>query len=259
MNTRSCLARVPLALLLLATAACGHVVTQVELDRMTNTTYPQPELRDGETWDLFKIYQPQGILLGLDTSQTNIARLAGGDPSDPDNDFLDDGELDNLAAANRTLAVGPTSAQCGGIGFIPEGTCVTNRLYGIVTDHWYEKPDGTQSITILGVMWDSSLRSSFAMFYRHSTVNSDNGKYLRSVSHEIGHSFNLHHEDGNGSNDIMNQTGVVGDTYVYTFDTSSSGHLRDHNPRDCTRPGTGRFDEVDPDHTVHSWVTATCN
>ena len=34
------------------------------------------------------------------------------------------------------------------------------------------------------------------MFYRNTAVSTNPAKYLRSAAHEIGHAYNLHHEDG---------------------------------------------------------------
>ena len=84
-------------------------------------------------------------------------------------------------------------------------------------------------------------RSAFVTLYKNSVVSTDNGKYLRSTAHEIGHAFNLNHCDGDGSTTIMNQTGTVGDTYSYEFSSDSLDHLQDHD-RDSVWPGIGPRD-----------------
>ena len=97
-------------------------------------------------------------------------------------------------------------------------------------DHFRERNDGVRKTTTLGRMYDPTLRSAFVGFWKNSTVNSDNAKFLRSTAHEVGHAFNVSHCDGDGSTTIMNTTGTVGDTYTYLFSASSLDHLQ-----------TGRF------------------
>jgi hypothetical protein len=112
---------------------------------------------------------------------------------------------------------------------------------------------------LLGRMWRTDNRSAFAMFHKNGTIQGDGAKYLRSAAHEIGHAFNLHHEDGDGSTTIMNQTGVVGDSFVFEFSDNSETHLEDH-PDDCSFPGVGTFGSVNAEHAGwHGSVTATCS
>ena len=140
--------------------------------------------------------------------------------------------------------------------------CTRYHLYGVVTDHYYEYDDGTCGTGIMGIMYDSDdtgNRGAFAVFYKNNTINNNGAKYLRSAAHEIGHAFNLHHSDGDGSTTVMNQTWVVGDTFVYEFSDQSETHVDDH-PDNCRYPGTGSFTSVNEEHAGwHGGVSAPCD
>lgn len=217
---------------------CTVISTDLEYDRMTGTTYPPDQTVAGTTYNLTVIFTGAGKLLIVDEDDTNIAALAG--------NFITEAELDALESANRSSPVSSTTTE----------SAVKYYLYGIVVDHYYEYDDGTQSTGIMGIMWADD-RRAFANFYKNSTISGDPGKFLRSAAHEVGHGFNMHHSDGDGSTTIMNQTGVVGNTYTYTFSLTSQGHLDDH-PDECIYPGMGTFGDINLAHTSHGWTTTSC-
>ena len=125
-------------------------------------------------------------------------------------------------------------------------------------NHWFEENNGTRDQNLLGKMWATTNRRAFANFYRNSVNNSDGARFLRSTAHEIGHAFNLHHEDGDGKTDIMNQTGVVGTSYVFAFvAAASTDHLSNHDAN-CRWPGMSQFGAVHTNHANHGWSSATC-
>jgi hypothetical protein len=223
----------------------GCVTTHLEYDKMSGTSFPPEQTVDGDTVTLSSIYAKAGKLLVVDENDTEIAALAG--------DSISDAELDSVEADNRSSPVDPSSRSCG--FWIFRGTCTTYYLYGIVVNHFGEDSAGNKSTSLLGRMWTTGNRRAFVNFYKNSTVSGDGGKYLRSAAHEIGHGFNLHHEDGDGVKTIMNQTGVVGDSYVYEFSSTSLNHLKNH-PAHCVFPGTGTFLSCVPDHEDH--VTEDC-
>lgn len=246
---------IPLAPILML-AACTS--TQIEYDRMTGTTFPPAQTVGGKTVTIPSIYGTEGYAVAINEDQTNIAALTGAiNPLDPNEyDYITEAELDNLETANRSVAVDKTSHSCG--WWIFKGTCTQYFIYGVVVDHYYEEADGTRSTTTMGIMWTSN-RRGFANFYKNTTVSGDGGKYLRSAAHEVGHAFNLHHEDGDGSSDIMNQTSVVGSTYVYQFlAAASTNHLKDH-PTQCKMPGQSTFGAVHTGHADHGITTDTCS
>ena len=248
-----------LAPLILAFSLSGCASVYVEYDRMTNTAFPPAQTVNGQQVTLSTIYASEGYLLGVHEDQTNIAALTGpANPSDPNQyDFITEAELDTVEQANRTVSVAPASFICFNRGFFPTW-CTTYYVYGIVANHFYEDNDGVRSQTTMGIMWASTNRRAFANFYRNGTVNSDGAKFLRSTAHEIGHAFDLHHGDGDGSTDIMNQTGVVGNNYVFRFVAAASkNHLKDHDKK-CVWPGISAFGAVHTDHTDHGITTAKC-
>jgi hypothetical protein len=249
--------RLVLALSALGLGGCSSVY--LEYDRMTGTSYPPAQTVDGKQVTLASIYASEGYWLRVQEDQTGIAALTGpANPSDPNQyDYITEAELDTVEQANRSIPVAPSSYVCFDRGFFPMW-CVTYHLYGIVVNHFYEDNDGVRSQGTMGIMWASTNRRAFANFYRNTTVNSDGAKFLRSTAHEIGHAYDLHHGDGDGSTDIMNQTGVVGNNYVFRFVAAASkNHLKDHD-KQCVWPGLGPFGAVHTGHSDHGITTAKC-
>lgn len=216
----------------------GCTSVRLEYDRMTGTAFPAPVTRSGEEVTFTSIYLQGDILLTVMEDDTSIAALTGpADPTDPDQyDYITTAELETLEAANRSNPVGQVTWECG--FWIFRGTCTRYHVYGIVVNHYRETDSGARDTTLMGLMYDAVERSAFTNFYRHNTVRTDNGKYLRSAAHEVGHTFNLNHCDGDGSTTIMNQTSVVGDSYTYEFSANSLDHLQNH-VRAAVWPGIG--------------------
>jgi hypothetical protein len=251
-NPRTCLVILMVGAL---PAVSGCVATNLEFDRMTGTAFPGQQTLDGDDYTLGSIYVDAGHLLVVNEDETNIPALGSADLVG--GQCITNAELDSLESDHRSSQVGPASFECG--WWIFKGSCTRYQLYGIVVNHFGTDSSGSScSTSLLGRMWSTDQRQAFAMFYKNTTVSGDGQKYLRSAAHEIGHAYNLHHEDGNGSTTIMNQTGTVGDSFDYTFSTASQSHLDDH-PDDCRFPGTGSFYSVHTSHAAHSYVTTGCN
>lgn len=211
---------------------------RVEYDRMTGTAFPQSETVDGEEVTLTSIYLQGSILLTVMYDDTGIAPLTGPfDATDPNQyDYITPAELETVELANRGSAIGKEEWSCN--WWILKFTCSRYHVYGIVVDHYYESLAGARSTSTMGLMYTSANRRSFANYYKNSINNSNNAKYLRSTAHEIGHTFNLNHCDGDGSTTIMNQTGTVGDTFTYEFSSASLDHLQNHDKL-AVWPGIG--------------------
>ena len=226
-------------------ALTGCVSAELEYDRMTGTAFPQPETVDGREVTLTSIYLQGNLLLGVDEDDTDIAPLTGPpNPMDPNQyDYITTAEIETLELANRQSGIAEDSWPCS--FWIFEGTCTRYHVYGIVVDHYQEEDDGTRDENAMGWMYAPGDRSAFVNYYKHSVNNSDNGKYLRSTAHEVGHAFNTNHCDGDGSTTIMNTTGTVGDVYTYEFSATSLDHLQDHD-RDSVWPGIGSRDYACP-------------
>lgn len=243
--------------LVLSTVACTS--TRIEYDRMTGTAFPAPQTRNGATVTIPWIYGNEGYAVIVAEDETNIAALTGPpNPADPTQyDFITESELDALETAHRASPVDQTSWICWNKGVVPS-YCHQYHIWGVVVNHFYESPSGSRSTGTMGIMWTADNRRSFANFYRNTTVSGDAGKFLRSAAHEIGHAFNLHHEDGDGSTDIMNQTGVVGSTYVYDFvAAASTDHLANHD-KACVWPGQSHFAATHTSHADHGYNSGTC-
>ncbi|WP_193369318.1 hypothetical protein [Pelagibius marinus] len=235
-----------LAAALLASACTA---TNLEFDRMTGTAFPQDQTVSGDTVNLESIYLDAGRLLIVQEDDINIAPLTGATGT-PQN-CISNAELDSLMSANRSSQIGVVTYPCG---LNNAATCTRYQVYGIVVDHFGRSGgSGACSTTLIGRMWRTGDRSAFAIFYKNNTVQTNGMKYLRSAAHEIGHALNLHHDDGDGSQTIMNQTSVVGNSFTFEFSTQSQTHLDDH--RDvCANAGTGGFGEVNATHA--GWTGA---
>lgn len=226
----------------------GCITTHLELDRMTGTAFPPHEVvRDGGTHSLGSIYVKAGHILVVEEDESDIAPLEG--------DCISNAELDALETSRRQSQVLPSSMPCTVLGV--ERTCTRYQVYGVVVNH-FGMSNGACNEGLLGRMWTTDNRRAFAMFYRNTTVSTDNAKYLRSAAHEIGHAYNLHHEDGDGVSSIMNQTGVVGNNFKYEFSANSKTHLSKH-PAQCKFPGTGVFYDCVTEHSGwHGDIQLAC-
>jgi hypothetical protein len=256
MNRRQALPWIALAAL--ATVS-GCISTRIEYDRMAGTAFPPDQTVGGKTVTIPSIYATESYLVGVSQDETNIAALTGpNNPADPNQyDYITEAELNTLESGHRSTPVAKTSWICFNLGIVPTW-CTEYHIYGIVVNHYSEDDNGVRDKSVMGLMWADDNRRAFTNYYRNATVSGDGGKYLRSAAHEIGHAFNLHHPDGDGSTDIMNQTGVVGNNYVYQFVAAASkNHLKDH-PDQCKYPSLSAFGAVHTNHVDHGYTTATC-
>lgn len=234
---------------LLTTTAC--VTTNLEFDRMTGTAFPQAQTVGGSTVSLQSIYADSGKVVAVQEDDTNIAPITDGAGSQKQ--CITNAELDNLMAANRGTQIAPASFSCG--FWIFKTTCTRYHAYGIVVDHFATNSLGNCKTSTIGRMWRSADRSGFAIFYKNSVPPGNAEQYLLTTAHELGHAFNLHHEDSDGSRSIM--TGIIDSTYDFEFSSESETHLDSH-PDECVYPGTGSFFSVHTSHEKHSYVDQDC-
>ncbi len=204
----------------------------VEFDRMVGTTFPTAQFVNGSSVDINSIYLDAGFRVSVEEDDTNIAEL-----NLPQNDCISDAELDAIENSHRSSPLFPSMW--------------TYYLYGVVVNHYGEVLDACSPNWVLGKMWNHHTRSAFAIFYLHSSIQAGSPEYLRTTVHEIGHALNLHHEDGDGSTTIMNQTGDLDeDNWVFEFSADSVDHLQNH-PNQCKYPGAvggAFFQWVTPAH-----------
>ncbi len=88
---------------------------------------------------------------------------------------------------------------------------------------------------------DAEIRSGFAVFV-NTIANMNNNVptiqgYLRTAAHELGHALNLLHEDGDGSQTLMTQTGFLQTTWDYRWSNRSFVHFN-HHPLERIQPST---------------------
>lgn len=195
----------------------------LEFDRMTGTTFPPQHMVNGQPVTLETIYDDAGIKLTVEEDDTNIQPL-----NIAEDDCISDAELATLENGHRHLSLFPTAA-------CPFQFCNTYHLYGAVVDHYGEVLDACVPEFILGKMWQGHTRSAFAIFYRMNTIQTSGPEYLRTTAHEIGHAFNLHHSDGDGTSIMTQSDDLVGEP-VYRFSDQSKDHLANH-PAQCKFPG----------------------
>ena len=208
-----------------ASALCCILASCVslEFDRMTGTTFPPQQMVNGQPVNLETIYSAAGIKLDVQEDDTAIQPL-----NIAEDDCISDAELTTLENGHRHLSLFPTS-------ICPLQVCNTYHLYGIVVNHYGEILDACIPEFVLGKMWQGHTRSAFAIFYRTNTIQTSGAEYLRTTAHEIGHAFNLHHSDGDGTS-IMTQTDDLEGEPVFAFSDQSREHLENH-PAQCKFPG----------------------
>ncbi len=195
----------------------------LEFDRMTGTAFPSQQLVNGQAVTLETIYNDAGIKLTVEEDDTAIQPL-----NIAEDDCISDAELTTLENGHRHLSLFPTAA-------CPFQFCNTYHLYGAVVNHYGEVLDACVPEFILGKMWQGHTRSAFAIFYRMNTIQTNGLAYLRTTAHEIGHAFNLHHSDGDGTSIMTQSDDLLGDP-VYRFSDQSKDHLQNH-PAQCKFPG----------------------
>jgi hypothetical protein len=195
---------------------------ELEFDRMVGTAFPPAHMVNGQAVTLESIYNEAGIRLSVEEDETNIAQLPSVDSC------INEAELSSLEYEHRHLSLFPSSA-------CPFAFCNTYHLYGVVVNHGFELLGACVPGFVLGVMWETHTRSAFAIFYEDTDLATNPGEFLRTTAHEIGHAFNLHHSDGDGTS-IMTQTSQLTDEPVYQFSDRSLDHLQNH-PGTCKYPG----------------------
>jgi hypothetical protein len=164
----------------------------LEIDQMQGTSLPPSVTIDGIEYNLQKAFRDAGIdFVKSSGDQVNLDT-----PFDNDGEYSD-GELENMMNSfsnrRRGLSAGDTNLYA----------------YLLIVNGF-----STRGKATLGVMFDSNRREGTAVFY--SAVRTNPYFFLRTTIHEIGHQFNLHHEDasseiiGNKRKfSIMNQTQTI--------------------------------------------------
>lgn len=96
-----------------------------------------------------------------------------------------------------------------------------------------------------GVMFDSDRRSGAAVFLKaikEAGFDPWPPLLIRTMAHELGHVFNLAHEDGTGARDIMNSQGLTPDQLASPeLSERNRGHLLSHEEKSVCPDTDVRF------------------
>lgn len=213
----------------------------IEIDRMSGTTFPPELIINGQNVTVANVYFNSGILVSVDEDESNIPLLPI-----PDSQCISDAELDALEAGHRDSPLFPTGN--------------VYHLYTAIVNHYGELLDVCSPGWLTGKMWAGHTRSALAIFYLHDSIQPGSDEYLRTTIHEIGHALNLHHQDGD-PNTIMTQSDDV-ENPVFEFSADSLDHLQNH-PAVCKYPGAvggAPFTWVTNEHAAwHGQTAPNCN
>ncbi len=207
----------------------------LEIDKMTGTEFPPTNVNfEGRNHSLTTIFQDAGIDLDIVEDEMDIPDTFGTQ--------FTSAELLSLMRAHQSVQVSGNRMSAY-LVIVPEFT----------------SPD------VLGIMFDSANRIGCAVFHNTTFIRNDERAFLRTTAHELGHQFNLHHEDGTTiqggpvtKRTIMNQTRLVSPwptAISYEFSDNSKKHLTEH-PEDNVKPGGSSFYDCNQEHSNwHSGVT----
>jgi hypothetical protein len=214
----------------------------LEIDKMNGTPFPPDNVPHGsQTHGLRDIFSQAGIMLDVRLDESDIPDLAG-----PDGVYTD-AELDNLMTFHRN----PNFQEIQG----------KMSAYIVVATRYHREG-------VLGVMFDSQQRLGCAVFYEHSLIHNDQLAFFRTTAHELGHEYNLHHEDGvpymeNGVEkySLMNQTKKIQESQSgwplgigFKFKDREILHMSTHEIIHV-KPGGNRFYECNSEHeSWHQWI-----
>jgi len=237
------------AIPMLATAMSCRVCT-VELDRMADTAFPEQEVvRAGQQYRLESIFARVGIPLVVEHDEIDIPSLNLAPESLGEDRFYFQSELDTLQKQHRRVPVDPIPTQC--VLTVANGwrpICTRHFVHGMTVNGWWEDAaNGEVYRSVAGGVFNA-VRTTFFIFYLNDSISSDPVKYFRTVAHEIGHTFNLHHEDAVPGITLMEQTkGLDDDHWKLEFSDTSVKHLVTH-PAECVWPGPWSNYLIAPDH-----------
>jgi hypothetical protein len=211
----------------------------LEVNRMKNTKLPSLVTIDSITYNLYKIYEDIGIKFLVDDIEINS-------PPGDDNVYSLE-ELENVMVKNSHRTFHSNGKP---------------YAYLLICNGMASDDAGLPNPTGLGVMF-SRYREGTAVFYGNSRIQNNPSFFLRTTVHELGHQFNLHHDDatskiisGIRKFSIMNQTGTIQNSpalpddpqvvdnpidYIgFFFGDLESNHLRNH-PSEFVNPGGSLF------------------
>jgi hypothetical protein len=203
----------------------------LEIDRMEGTEVPPSITTDNQTYDITSIFQNTGLEI-IPTIEEKLIPTSG-------IELFSDAVLEKFmkSFSNRHKNIDGKIANTDLFAYL----LIVNGI-------------SARGSTVLGVMFDGKKREGTAVFYGNPTIRNDPYFYLRTTVHELGHQFNLHHEDATSNIisdkrkfSIMNQTRTImnspesnqdnpSENIGYFFGDLEIKHLIEH-PREHVKPG----------------------
>jgi hypothetical protein len=171
----------------------------LEIDKFQGTPFPPKTINiEGKEYSMENIFLDADLKIVIRTQETDIVDLVGGQDG-----AYSEPELDNLMLDHRLRSDNGDNMSAYLI--------IVNGLYD-PQDPENPGPDrGT-----LGIMFNRRQRLGTSVFYGADMIRSDEYAFFRTTIHELGHQFNLLHEDATSYSDnesrrftIMNQTWVM--------------------------------------------------
>lgn len=215
----------------------GCISAQLELDKMTNTSFPPdryvPPGASGpdDHLSIPRIFRAGGRLVATNEDD-DIPTMA------PLDHCITIDELEDLVLTYRDDPTSPTSHACYG-GF----TCTDHHVYGAIIGYDYGGSTGACQHSKVGFIGDPANRGVFFVFQSAGGLMSSERNFLKATAHELGHTFNLHHEDAEDGS--LMTDGLHEEDFF--FSPRSQTHLTDH-PEDKVWPNMGAFDDFTNAH-----------
>lgn len=214
----------------------GCNTVKVELDRMPGAAFPpdkvSPSGGSGSSVTLGSLFASatEGRGIEVEEDDTNVSEMFTA------NYCIRNSDIQALVLAFRDDPTTPTVSSCFG-GF----TCTEHHVYGAIFNYVYGGSSGTCDGNKGGAMLDPASRGVFVMF--RPALGLSDAAFLRATAHELGHTFNLHHEDSDPGTLMRTPVGQSG----FVLSARSQSHLDTH-PEDKVWPNAGSFDDFTNAH-----------
>jgi hypothetical protein len=220
----------------------GCTIARLELDKMSGASFPpnsisQPGMDPMSIPNLYATGER-----GVEVNQDDAAIPA----IFPPGHCITNGEIESLVLTYRDHPASPSMGSCF-LGF----DCTIHHVYGAIVIYDYGASTGLCQDEA-GYMLDPDNRGVFLLFAPVLELNDE--ELLTVTSHELGHTFNLHHSDRDG-NSLMHPFSSGSD---FVFSAASLAHLQNH-PDDMVWPNTGPFDVYTAQHAAGHAAQATGN
>lgn len=215
----------------------GCNTVKVELDRMPGAEFPPSNVSpsgggSGDSLTLGSLFASatEGRGVEVEEDDTNVPEMF------PADYCIRSSDIEALVLAFRDDPTTATTSSCFGIF-----TCTEHHVYGAIFNYVHGGSSGICDDGDGGVMVDQGKRGVFVMFKPAQGLH--DAAFLRATAHELGHTFNLHHEDGDPGTLMRTPLGQSG----FMLSARSQNHL-DNHPEDKVWPSAGAFNDFTNAH-----------